>query len=77
MYDGFVPATDELLWERRARQLLEGVVTASARGSVETVMASALEKVCTATSWPIGHVLVRDGTALVSAGLLRSMALLG
>jgi two-component system sensor histidine kinase/response regulator len=62
---------DQLAWERRARQLLEGVVAASARGSVDTVLVAALDQVCTATGWPIGHVLRRDGDELASAELWR------
>src|SRR5438132_14426749 len=63
-------ALDELRWERRARQLLQRIAVAAAYAdSIRSALQVAVDEVCRHMEWPIGHVLLRDGAELVSAGI--------
>src|SRR5215468_1405116 len=74
-YDGGLPPLTlekteaQLRWERRARELLQRIaIAAAAAGSWREAMQTAVDEVCRATGWPIGHVLsLSESGSLVSA----------
>ncbi|MCE9580747.1 MAG: PAS domain S-box protein [Deltaproteobacteria bacterium] len=61
---------EQFRWERRARGLLQRLSVATAVATqVDVVMQIAVDEICAATGWPVGHVLVMRDGALRSAGV--------
>src|SRR5262249_37369168 len=62
---------EELVWERRSRELLQTIALAAAESLTWREAAQrAVREICVSTGWPVGHVFARDDDgALSSAGV--------